>query len=69
VSLIAPNGVTFVAHDRTGGSEDNLVITDLPVAAFDGVAAAGTWKLRVQDLSGGDVGTLNAWSVNVTQCN
>ena len=41
-----------------------------PLAAFNGkggVAANGTWKLRIQDSFAGDTGTLNCWSLNVNQ--
>ncbi len=37
-----------------------------PLAAFDGIDAAGTWTLRVTDDAGGDTGTLNSWALNLT---
>jgi subtilisin-like proprotein convertase family protein len=37
-----------------------------PLSGFDGVQANGTWKLEVQDVGPGDVGTLDAWSVTLT---
>ncbi len=36
-----------------------------PLSVFDGESAAGTWMLQVSDVQGGDVGTLNAWSLYV----
>ncbi|MCL1474338.1 S8 family serine peptidase [Argonema antarcticum] len=36
------------------------------LAAFDGENANGTWTLQVSDEAGGDVGTLNSWSLNLT---
>ncbi|MCG3123868.1 MAG: hypothetical protein GIKADHBN_02296 [Phycisphaerales bacterium] len=33
------------------------------LGAFDGQAAAGTWTLRVEDLSGGNVGQLLGWRI------
>lgn len=35
-----------------------------PLAAFDGVNGTGTWSLLVEDLVGGDTGTLNDWSLD-----
>jgi subtilisin family serine protease/subtilisin-like proprotein convertase family protein len=33
---------------------------------FKGHSAKGTWKLWVEDLSAGDTGTLNSWSITIT---
>src|SRR5262249_53693948 len=65
VTLISPGGTQFVVHNRTGGSADNLVITNLPIAAFNGQVAAGQWRLFVQDLAAIDVGRLNSWSLRI----
>ena len=65
VTLVGPSGTESVLHSRTGGSADNLVITDLDVAAFVGQAAGGTWSLRVADRAGQDLGTLDSFSVDV----
>jgi subtilisin-like proprotein convertase family protein len=65
VTLIGPDGTQFIVSNRAGGGTDNLVITDLPITAFNGLPAAGTWKLKVQDLAGADVGTLNSWSLKI----
>lgn len=35
--------------------------------AFNGVAAAGTWTLRISDWGPGDTGSLNSWSMNLTR--
>jgi subtilisin-like proprotein convertase family protein len=55
-----------VVHDQTGGSADDVVITDLAIPTFNGEPAAGNWTVLVQDLAGLDVGTLDSWSVTVT---
>jgi subtilisin-like proprotein convertase family protein len=34
-----------------------------PLSAFDGGPVDGTWTLEVKDTVGGDVGTLNSWSL------
>ncbi|MBD3559009.1 proprotein convertase P-domain-containing protein, partial [Planktothrix sp. FACHB-1355] len=36
------------------------------LAAFDGEDANGTWTLQIVDQYGGDSGTLNSWSLNLT---
>jgi subtilisin-like proprotein convertase family protein len=63
VTLISPGGTQFIVSNRQGGSTDNLVINNLSITAFNGQPAAGTWKLKVQDLAAVDVGTLNSWSL------
>jgi len=63
VTLTSPAGTNFVVSNRAGGSADNIVITDQAIAAFNNQTAAGTWKLKVQDLAAVDVGTLNSWSL------
>jgi len=65
VTLIAPGGTQFVVSNRAGGAADNLVVTNQVITTFAGQAAAGSWKLKVQDLAGADVGTLNSWSLNI----
>jgi PKD repeat protein len=62
VDLIAPNGaVAATLHNRTGGSADNIVQTyTVNASAF---VANGTWRLRVNDNAGGDVGYINSWSL------
>jgi subtilisin-like proprotein convertase family protein len=49
-----------------GGSADNLVrtftaATAPALSALSGQLIAGTWRLRVKDLAGQDVGKLNSW--------
>jgi len=65
VTLIAPDNSTFVVSNRAGGSADNIVINNQAITAFNGKTAAGTWRLRVQDLAAVDVGNLNSWSLNI----
>jgi subtilisin-like proprotein convertase family protein len=36
-----------------------------PLSAFNGRAPSGTWRLRVRDAAGVDVGTLQCWSVAI----
>ena len=70
VELVSPAGRSAVLHNRLGGSNDNLVATfdstpPSPLAPMVGQSALGTWMLRVSDLVGQDVGTLNKWSLEI----
>jgi subtilisin-like proprotein convertase family protein len=65
VTLIAPDNTQFVVSNRAGSSAANLVITNQAITSFNGHPAAGTWRLKVQDLAAQDVGTLNSWSLTV----
>jgi subtilisin-like proprotein convertase family protein len=37
-----------------------------PLSTFAGKSANGTWRLRITDDLGGDVGTLSCWSLTIT---
>lgn len=37
-----------------------------PLSAFDGQATTGSWTLTINDMVGGDFGTLNEWCIEVT---
>jgi subtilisin-like proprotein convertase family protein len=63
VSLIAPDGSTYVLHNRTGGSADN--INQTYTVNLSSEAANGTWRLRVQDAASGDVGRIDTWTLNL----
>ena len=61
VDLIAPDGSIYNLHNRSGGSADNIVQTysrDLRSELLN-----GTWRLRVNDNAGGDIGYINSWSI------
>jgi subtilisin-like proprotein convertase family protein len=36
-----------------------------PLAAFNGLSAAGTWRLTINDCSAGDSGSLGSWSLDL----
>jgi subtilisin-like proprotein convertase family protein len=40
-------------------------IPDSPLSALNGADAFGLWTLRVEDLAGVDVGSINAWSLDI----
>jgi Zn-dependent metalloprotease len=65
VTLIAPDGTSFIVRNRQGGSADNIIINNMAITTFNGLTAAGTWQLQVQDRAAANVGTLNSWSLNM----
>ena len=68
VNLVSPAGTEVLLHDRTGGSDDNLVrtytaATTPALSGLAGQSAAGSWRLKVVDREAQDQGKLNAWRV------
>jgi len=61
VTLIAPDGSTYVLHNRTGGSADDIDATY--TVDLSSEPKNGTWNLRVSDNAALDTGTLNRWSI------
>ncbi|MCY7355186.1 MAG: M4 family metallopeptidase [Lysobacter sp.] len=61
VDLVAPDGTLYNIHNRTGGSADN--VTGTFTKNLTSEALNGTWKLRVNDNAGGDVGRIDTWSI------
>jgi leucyl aminopeptidase len=61
VDLVAPDGTLYNIHNRTGSSTDNINRT--VTLNLSSEALNGTWKLRVNDNAGGDVGYINSWTV------
>ncbi|WP_363796262.1 S8 family serine peptidase [Lysobacter firmicutimachus] len=61
VDLVAPDGSIYNLHNRTGSSTDNVIGTFTKNLSTE--ALNGTWKLRVNDNAGGDVGRIDTWSV------
>jgi len=62
---VSKDGGTPVELLREEYVEDTVLVRTFPVDAFNGQPAAGSWTLHVADLAGGDVGTLNAWSLEI----
>ena len=62
--VLQHDGKESVLHNKTGGSQDNLVLRVSP-ADFDGTDARGTWTLKIVDTARLDLGTLNRWSISV----
>jgi serine protease len=65
VTLVAPGGASFPVRNRQGGATPDIVIVDQAIATFNGMPAAGTWKLQVADAAASDVGTLDSWSLKI----
>ncbi|BCB83031.1 hypothetical protein Psuf_003440 [Phytohabitans suffuscus] len=63
VTLVAPDGSTYVLHNRSGGSADNINTTY--TVNLSSEARNGTWTLRVQDAATGDVGRIDSWSLSL----
>jgi subtilisin-like proprotein convertase family protein len=63
VTLVAPDGSAYTLHNRAGGSTDNIDQTH--TVNLSSESANGTWKLRVQDAAGGDVGRIDSWTVRL----
>jgi subtilisin-like proprotein convertase family protein len=61
------DGRSVTLLDRAGGADDDVRQT-FSVADFNGVDAAGTWRLVVVDTARADVGTLNRWALTITRC-
>ncbi len=61
VNLVAPDGSTYLLHNGSGGSADNLIGTYTVNASSE--VANGVWKLRVYDRYNGDTGYIDSWSL------
>ena len=71
VKLIAPDGTTIPLHHQTGGSADNIIKTyneaNTPALQhLRGQPIAGTWRLKVADVTAQDVGKCNRWLLRIT---
>ncbi|HEY0636788.1 MAG TPA: proprotein convertase P-domain-containing protein [Pseudonocardiaceae bacterium] len=63
VSLVAPDGSVYTLLNRSGGSADNVNQTF--TVNLSSEARNGTWRLRVRDAAGADVGYINSWSLSL----
>jgi len=70
IKLIDPTGTSYVLHNRSGSSRDNVIGTygtDLDAhqdLSSLSQAGSGTWTLRVSDHAYWDRGTLNSWGIH-----
>jgi subtilisin-like proprotein convertase family protein len=58
VVLRSPAGTEHVLHDRSGGGDDDLLLSMDVTAPFEGEPADGVWTLRVSDHARSDIGRL-----------
>lgn len=65
VKLRSPEGTEHTLHNRTGGSEDDL-IQNWQLDSFNGESMQGDWTLMVSDNAGLDTGMLNSWDLTLT---
>ena len=70
VRLVAPDGTQVTLHDRTGGSNHNLIKSysnaNTPeLLTLVGHSAMGDWKLSVSDHADIDQGKLNFWQLTI----
>jgi subtilisin family serine protease len=64
VTLVAPDGSTYQLKGwNFFDSADNVHATF--TRNLSGEAANGTWRLRVQDVFGGDVGFIDSWTLTL----
>lgn len=62
--VLEHGGNSRTLHNREGGSADNIA-RSFDVVGFEGADPNGDWALRVVDLAGRDVGTLNSWRLTL----
>jgi len=71
VTLISPSGTESVLIARPGvigtgfGDSGNDIVFRTSSTHYRGEDSGGTWQLKVRDLQGGIVGTLNSWKLIV----
>ncbi|HEX6681384.1 MAG TPA: proprotein convertase P-domain-containing protein, partial [Candidatus Limnocylindrales bacterium] len=63
VTLVAPDGSTYILHNRAGGSADN--INQTYTVNLSAEVRNGTWTLRVQDAATIDVGRIDSWTLTL----
>jgi hypothetical protein len=63
VTLRAPDGTSATLRDRTDAGTSGDRVERFTVTTLGGAAAAGTWKLFVQDAASGSTGTLEDFAV------
>ncbi len=63
VTLVAPDGSTYVLHNRTGSGQDDIHKTYTVNVSSE--ARDGTWKLQVQDAAASDTGRIDSWTLTL----
>lgn len=68
MTLRAPTGTIFTLSDRSGGSSDNIILTNFVLPWPSDASASGNWVLSVQDMAATDTGSLQSWSIAIGDC-
>jgi hypothetical protein len=63
VTLISPTGTRFPLHERAGDEFHNIVRSY--TVGLSGEAADGAWSLEVQDVTTGNNGGIDSWSLTL----
>ncbi len=68
LAMLDDEAVAPVENECAGATPTihGTFIPNNPLSTFDGVAADGTWTLDVVDMAGGQSGTLNDWTLDVS---
>lgn len=77
VRLTGPAGIRRTLWSRSGSWDDDLIgnfnstlppsgTGAVPISQFVGETGTGFWVLNVSDEAGGDTGTLESWTLNLT---
>ncbi len=64
VTITSPTGTVSRLFNRAGGTQNNINFVTSSTQ-FWGETGTGNWTLKVQDMAGGDIGTLNSWSLRL----
>jgi subtilisin-like proprotein convertase family protein len=64
VRLRSPQGITFLLHNRTGGTTDNLDLIGFALPLSRITNPNGIWKLQIADTKAGNVGKLVDWELS-----
>jgi serine protease len=64
VRLRSPQGITFLLHNRTGGTTDNLDLIGFALPSSRITNPNGIWKLQIADTKAGNVGKLVDWELS-----
>jgi subtilisin-like proprotein convertase family protein len=70
VNLVSPDGTVVSLHSGAGGSADNIITAynfnnNVRLQVLRSSNIQGSWKLKVSDIAGQDIGKLNKWSVKI----
>ncbi len=70
IDLTSPSGLVATLHNQEGAGSNNIkktydTSTSLALNGITGEPIRGTWRLRVRDLAGQDVGTLVSWGISI----